>query len=53
MEQALGKTDQKPRFFFKSREAVPKTEIFEQPLSTCMFFKSLGRVIHAENKGFS
>jgi hypothetical protein len=31
MEQALGKTGQRPRFFLKSKEAVPKTEVLEQP----------------------
>jgi hypothetical protein len=29
--QALGKTGQKPGFSPKSKEAVPKTEILEQP----------------------
>jgi hypothetical protein len=29
--QALGKTGQKPGFSVKSREAVPKTEVLEQP----------------------
>jgi hypothetical protein len=29
--QALGKTGQKPGFFPKSKEAVPKTEVLEQP----------------------
>jgi hypothetical protein len=31
MEQALGKTGQKPGFSIKSKEAVPKTEVLEQP----------------------
>jgi hypothetical protein len=31
LEQALGKTKQKPGFSIKSREAVPKTEVLEQP----------------------
>jgi hypothetical protein len=30
-EQALGKTSQKPGFSTKSKEAVPKTEVLEQP----------------------
>jgi hypothetical protein len=29
--QALGKTGQKPGFSIKSREAVPKSDILEQP----------------------
>ncbi|MDR1353790.1 MAG: hypothetical protein LBK05_10965, partial [Treponema sp.] len=29
--QALGKTGQKPGFSPKSKEAVPKTEVLEQP----------------------
>jgi hypothetical protein len=29
--QALGKTGQKPGFSTKSREAVPKSDILEQP----------------------
>jgi hypothetical protein len=32
LEQALGKTGQKPGFSTKSKEAVPKTEVLEQPL---------------------
>jgi hypothetical protein len=28
MEQALGKTGQNPGFSIKSKEAVPKTEVF-------------------------
>jgi hypothetical protein len=28
MEQALGKTGQKPGFSIKSKEAVPKTEVW-------------------------
>jgi hypothetical protein len=31
-EQAPGKTGQKPGFSVKSKEAVPKTEVLEQPL---------------------
>jgi hypothetical protein len=31
MEQALGKTGQKPGFSIKSKKAVPKTEVLEQP----------------------
>jgi hypothetical protein len=31
LEQALGKTGQKPVFSSKSKEAVPKTEVLEQP----------------------
>jgi hypothetical protein len=31
LEQALGKTGQKPGFSTKSKEAVPKTEVLEQP----------------------
>jgi hypothetical protein len=31
LKQALGKTDQKPGFSIKSKEAVPKTEVLEQP----------------------
>jgi hypothetical protein len=31
MGQALGKTGQKPVFSIKSKEAVPKTEVLEQP----------------------
>jgi hypothetical protein len=31
LEQALGKTEQKPGFSIKSKEAVPKTEVLEQP----------------------
>jgi hypothetical protein len=31
MKQALGKTGQKPGFSIKSKEAVPKTEVLEQP----------------------
>jgi hypothetical protein len=31
MEQALGKTGQKPGFSIKSKEAVPKNEVLEQP----------------------
>jgi hypothetical protein len=31
LEQALGKTGQKPGFSIKSKEAVPKTEVLEQP----------------------
>jgi hypothetical protein len=30
-EQALGKTGQEPGFSVKSKEAVPKTEVLEQP----------------------
>jgi hypothetical protein len=30
--QALGKTGQKSGFSLKSKEAVPKTEVLEQPL---------------------
>jgi hypothetical protein len=30
--QALGKTGQKPGFSTKFKEAVPKTEVLEQPL---------------------
>jgi hypothetical protein len=30
--QALGKTGLKPGFSLKSKEAVPKTEVLEQPL---------------------
>jgi hypothetical protein len=30
-EQALGKTGQKPGFSTKFKEAVPKTEVLEQP----------------------
>jgi hypothetical protein len=30
--QALGKTGQEPGFSIKSKEAVPKTEVLEQPL---------------------
>jgi hypothetical protein len=33
-EQAPGKTGQNPGFSVKSREAVPKTEVLEQPLLT-------------------
>ncbi|MDR1586500.1 MAG: hypothetical protein LBS57_03475, partial [Treponema sp.] len=29
--QALGKTGQEPGFSIKSKEAVPKTEVLEQP----------------------
>jgi hypothetical protein len=29
--QALGKTCQEPGFSIKSKEAVPKTEVLEQP----------------------
>jgi hypothetical protein len=29
--QALGKTGQKPGFSLKSKEAVPKAEVLEQP----------------------
>jgi hypothetical protein len=29
--QALGKTGQKPGFSLKSKEAIPKTEVLEQP----------------------
>jgi hypothetical protein len=29
--QALGKTGQKPGFSAQSKEAVPKTEVLEQP----------------------
>jgi hypothetical protein len=32
LEQALGKTGQKPGFSTKFKEAVPKTEVLEQPL---------------------
>jgi hypothetical protein len=31
MGQALGKTSQNPGFSIKSKEAVPKTEVLEQP----------------------
>jgi hypothetical protein len=31
--QALRKTGQKPGFSIKSKEAVPKTEVLEQPRS--------------------
>jgi hypothetical protein len=31
LEQALGKAGQNPGFSLKSREAVPKTEVLEQP----------------------
>jgi hypothetical protein len=31
MEQALGKTSQKPVFSTKFKEAVPKTEVLKQP----------------------
>jgi hypothetical protein len=31
LEQALGKIGQKPGFSTKSKEAVPKTEVLEQP----------------------
>jgi hypothetical protein len=31
LEQALGKTGQKSGFSPKSKEAVPKTEVLEQP----------------------
>jgi hypothetical protein len=32
LEQALGKTGQKTGFSIKSKEAVPETEVLEQPL---------------------
>jgi hypothetical protein len=35
MVQALGKTGQKPGFSIKSKEAVPKTEVLEQPQWSC------------------
>jgi hypothetical protein len=31
LEQALRKTGQRPGFSIKSKEAVPKTEVLEQP----------------------
>jgi hypothetical protein len=31
LKQALGKADQKPGFPSKFKEAVPKTEVLEQP----------------------
>jgi hypothetical protein len=31
LEQALGKIGQSPGFSAKSKEAVPKTEVLEQP----------------------
>jgi hypothetical protein len=33
--QALGKTGQKPGFSVKSKEAVPKPEVLEQPQVEC------------------
>jgi hypothetical protein len=41
LEQALGKTGQKPRFSLKSREAVPKTAVLEQPQMTSPCFLSV------------
>jgi hypothetical protein len=34
MEQAPGKTGQNPVFSIKSKKAVPKTEVLEQPQLT-------------------
>jgi hypothetical protein len=34
LEQALGKIGLKPAFSTKFKEAVPKTEVLEQPLLT-------------------
>ncbi|MDR2759115.1 MAG: hypothetical protein LBB78_07030 [Spirochaetaceae bacterium] len=39
MEQAPGKTGQNPGFSIKSKEAVPKTEVLEQPQLSNSFFK--------------
>jgi hypothetical protein len=35
LEQAFGKTGQKPSFSVKSKEAVPKSEVLEQLRLTC------------------
>jgi hypothetical protein len=37
LEQALGKTVKSPVFPFKFKEAVPKTEVLEQPLIINVF----------------
>jgi hypothetical protein len=38
LEQALGKTGQKHGFSSKSKEAVPKTEVLEQPPFTKIWY---------------
>jgi hypothetical protein len=38
--QALRKTGQKPGFPLKSKEAVPKTEVLEQPQFTLDLFNN-------------
>jgi hypothetical protein len=39
MNQALGKTGQKPGFSTKSKVAVPKTEVLEQPHIEAFYHK--------------
>jgi hypothetical protein len=41
-EQVPGKTGQRPDFSAKSKEAVPKTEVLEQPLLKKIFPKPDG-----------
>jgi hypothetical protein len=41
LEQALGKTVKSPVFPFKFKEAVPKTEVLEQPLIPFCFLYTI------------
>ncbi|MDR2785264.1 MAG: hypothetical protein LBB83_05060 [Treponema sp.] len=45
LEQALGKPGQKPGFSSKSKEAVPKTEVLEQPQLQQLFLVRLDIII--------